>query len=84
MSFSNAALDNAIRVVATCTSEKMKRNRCSDDTGRYSLPRVIQVSQVTLLVFILELRMREGEYSVLKAPPLAVSRDETELYLRSF
>ena len=33
---------------------------------------------MTLLVYILELRMREGEYSVLKAPPLAVSRDQKE------
>ncbi len=34
---------------------------------------------MTLLVYTLELRVREGEYSVLKAPPLEVSRDEIEL-----
>ena len=57
-------------------SEKMKRNRPSDVTGRYRLSGAHQGIQGTLLVLTLDLRMHEMDHSVLEAPPLAVSKDE--------
>lgn len=50
-------------------------NRTYDDTGRYSLLRVTQESQMTLLAHILELCMRKGKIQCFQHSLLPVIRD---------